>query len=180
MSHTLEPEELDKLQSTLVEHIQTSGSMPLDGAHGFLTAVAAHPHIVSEEAARARVLGEIAGEQGIEPILKKFQAQLLHDLENDQYGPLIMQMPRDDGSMLPLPYSWCQGYGMGLASLGETLSARALEDATVAEHLGPIVMFTEYPEHELFAPSDEDAHRAAVARLGDSAIAIFRWWRQQA
>lgn len=170
------PEELDKLQSTLVEHMQTSGSMPLDAAHGFLTAVAAHPQQLSPAAARAHVLGDIADHEGIDPLLRRFQEQLLRDLDNDQYGPLIMQMPRDDGSMLPLPYGWCEGYAQGLAMLGEDLHAQALDSAEVSARLSPIFAFMMYSQEQMFDPPDEAAHREAVSELGDAAVFIHRWW----
>lgn len=174
----LEPEELDKLQTTLVEHMQSSQSMPLDAAHGYLTAVAAHSSVISADAARAHVLGKIAGEEGIEPILAKFQAQLLRDLETGDYGPLIMQMPRDDGSMLPLPYGWCEGYGQGLAQLGEALHTKALDATELKPRLEPILRFMMYDTELMFDPPDESAHREAVSNLGESAVWIHRWWRQ--
>lgn len=175
----LQPEELDKLQTTLVEHMQQSGSMPLDAAHGFLTATAAHPDRISAEQARARVLGEIAGEAGIETLLRKFHEQLLRDLEGGDYGPLIMQMPREDGSMLPLPYGWCEGYVLGLNTAGEDLRDLAAADEEAAARLTPIFAFLMYDEQQMFDPPDESAHREAVGELGDAAVWLHRWWRQR-
>lgn len=172
------PEELDKLQSTLVEHMQESGSMPLDAAHGFLTAVAAHRAQFSDAMARAHVLGEIAGEQGIEPLLEKFQLQVQRDLEGGEYGPLIMQMPRDDGSMLPLPYGWCEGYLQGLSILGEEVYSQALGDEQVADWLAPMMNFMMYDEQQMFDPPEEDEHREGVSLLGEAAVSIYQWWQQ--
>jgi yecA family protein len=172
----LQPEELDKLQTTLVEHMQTSRSLPLDAAHGFFSAVAALPQELSASAARAHVLGEIAGEQGIEPLLIKFQAQVLRDLESGDYGPLIMQMPRQDGTSLPLPYGWCEGYAQGLAMLGEDLQAQALESQEISARLSPIFAFMMYDEEQMFDPPDEAAHREAVSELGEAVVFIYRWW----
>ena len=175
----LMPEELDKLQATLVEHMQTSRSMPLDAAHGFLTAVAAHAEQITPVMARAHVLGDIAGEQGIEPLLEKFHTQLLRDLESGEYGPLIMQMPREDGSMLPLPYGWCEGYAQGLSMLGEEAHKAALENEAPAARLAQVFAFMEYEESQLFDPPDESAHRAAVSELGEAAVWLHSWWQQQ-
>lgn len=175
----LQPEELDKLQATLVEHMHESGSMPLDAAHGFLTATAAHPGRISPEQAQARVLGEIAGEEGIEPLLRKFYEQLLRDLEGGDYGPLIMQMPREDGGMLPLPYGWCEGYALGLNTAGEDLREQALNDEGATACLTPIYAFLMYEESQMFDPPDEQAHREAVGELGGSAVWLHRWWQAQ-
>ncbi|RMG34413.1 MAG: YecA family protein [Gammaproteobacteria bacterium] len=175
----LQPEELDKLQTTLVEHMQPSGSMPLDAAHGFLTATAAHPGRISAEQARARVLGEIAGEAGIEPLLRKFHEQLLRDLESGEYGPLIMQMPREDGSVLPLPYGWCEGYVLGLNTAGDDLREKAAADQQAAARLTPIFAFLMYDEQQMFDPPDEQAHRETVGELGEAAVWLHHWWRQQ-
>ena len=46
------------------------------------------------------------------PFPGKFQRQLQRDLGSGQYGPLIMRMPRQDGSMLPLPYGRREGYAL--------------------------------------------------------------------
>ena len=173
------PEELDKLQSVLVEHMSTSGSMPLDAAHGYLTALAAHTDRVDHAAARARVLGEIAGEHGIEPLLRKFHEQILRDLESGDYGPLIMQMPREDGSMLPLPYGWCEGYVLGLNTAGEDRRELAAADEQAAARLTPIYAFLMYEESQMFDPPDEQAHRETVGELGESAVWLHRWWQQR-
>jgi len=175
----LDPEELDKLQTVLVEHMQTSGSMPLDAAHGFLSATAAHPDRISPEQARARVLGEISGEEGIEPLLQKFHEQLQRDLERDEYGPLIMQMPREDGSMLPLPYGWCEGYILGLNTAGEDLRELAAADEDAVAHLTPVYSFLMYEQEQMFDPPDEQVHRETVAKLGECATWLHRWWRQR-
>jgi len=179
MNPYLQPEELDKLQTTLVEHMQESGSMPLDAAHGFLTALAAHAERVSAEAARAHVLGEIAEEQGIDPILSKFQEQVQRDLESAEYGPLIMQMPREDGSMLPLPYGWCEGYAQGMSVLGEEAQTQVLDSNEAAGHLSLIFTFLQYDQQQMFNPPDEGAHRQAVSELGESAVFLYRWWQSQ-
>lgn len=176
----LMPEELDKLQTTLVEHMHESGSMPLDAAHGFLTAVAAHPQRISAEAARAQVLGGIAEEEGIDPILGKFQRQVLRDLQSGEYGPLIMQMPREDGSMLPLPYGWCEGYAQGMSLLGDEAQAKLLDDEQASGDLGLVFTFLQYDEEQMFNPPDEERHRQAVSALGETALNLFRWWQSQA
>ena len=175
----LRPEELDRLQTTLVEHMQDSGSVPLDAAHGFLTAAAAHPDRVPPEQARARILGGIAGEPGIQPLLLKFQEQLLRDLESGDYGPLIMQMPRDDGSVLPLPYGWCEGYLLGLNSAGEERLEQVLNDEEAAARMTPIYAFLMYDESQMFDPPDEQAHRDTVGELGENALWLHRWWRNR-
>jgi yecA family protein len=178
-SEYLMPEELDKLQTTLVEHMQESGSMPLDAAHGFLTAVAAHREQMPAEVARAHVLGAIANEEGIDPILKKFQEQVQRDLESGEYGPLIMQMPRDDGSMLPLPYGWCEGYAQGMAMLGEEAQDQVVANKEASDHMSLIFVFLGYGESQMFDPPDEEAHRQAVSELGESAVFLYRWWQSQ-
>jgi uncharacterized protein len=169
------PEELDKLQAALAEHMQSSGSMPLDTAHGFLTATAAHPERISAEQACARVLGEIAAEAGIAPLLRRFREQLLRDLESGDYGPLIMQMPREDGSMLPLPYGWCEGYALALNLLGDGLKEQLLGDEQAAARLTPIYAFLMYDQAQMFDPPDESVHREAVGELGESAQWLHRW-----
>ena len=177
----LTPDELERLQSTLVERIEDSGCMALDMAHGFLTATAAAP--VAGDPAPAlldRVLGGLAEDAALRDLLTRFRGQLLVDLEQGDYGPLVLQLPRDDGSLLPLPYGWCQGYLAGLEFLGEGLRDRVLADEYAGALLVPLLSFLMYDESQWFDPPDEAVHRETAAELGDTALALYRWWRSAA
>ena len=76
---SLTPEDLEYLQTRLVEHMEVAGCMPLDVAHGFLTATAtgaaAHQPGLLE-----RVLGGLDPDERLRGLLERFRVQLLHDL----------------------------------------------------------------------------------------------------
>lgn len=172
------PEELDHLQSQLVEQMEAAGCMPLDVAHGFLTATAAAPGAVDREAALLdRVLGRLAADDRLRELLARFREQLLCDLRSTEYGPLILQMPRDDGSMLPLPYGWCQGYVAGVDFLGEDQRDQLIADEQAGSLLTPVLSFLMYEEEQWFDPPDEAAHRETVEQLAGAAVALFQWWQ---
>lgn len=174
----LTPEDLERLQSTLVGHMEDAGCMALDVAHGFLTATA--PAAGDPAAALLdRVLGGLAEDAGLRDLLMRFRAQLLIDLEQGDYGPLVLQLPRDDGTTLPLPYGWCQGYLAGLEFLGEGQRDRLLADEHAGALLVPVLSFLMYDESQWFDPPDEAAHREAAGELGDAAVGIYRWWRSR-
>ncbi len=171
------PEEFDRLQSRLVEEMEAAGCMPLDVAHGFLTASAAAA--VSGEGEGAlleRVLGMLAGDRDLHELLRRFRAQLLDDLERADYGPLILQLPRDDGSVLPLPYGWCQGYVAGIEALGEDARDRLIGDEQAGALLAPVLSFLMYEDDQWFEPPNEAAHRETVGELGEAAVGLFNWW----
>lgn len=174
----LVPEELDQLQTTLVEHMDDAACMPLDVAHGFLTATAT---AAADQAGALldRVLGGLSGETKLRGLIERFRAQLLIDLETAEYGPLILQMPRDDGSMLPLPYGWCQGYASGMEFLGDDHREQMLADEQAAAWLTPILSFLMYDEAQWFDPPNEAAHRETVGELGDAAENLFRWHERE-
>jgi len=172
------PEELDRLQQVLVGQMEEAGCMPLDVAHGFLTATAGAPGSADHEGALlGRVLGRLAEDAGLRELLSRFRAQLLDDLRQSDYGPLILQMPRDDGSMLPIPYGWCQGYVAGLEFLGEDLRDRLIGDQQAGTLLAPILSFLMYEESQWFEPPNEAAHRETAGELGEAAVGLFNWWR---
>ena len=174
----LTPEDLERLQSTLVGRMEDAGCMALDVAHGFLTATAAAPVAADPGPALLdRVLGGLADDAALRDLLGRFRAQLLIDLEQGDYGPLVLQLPRDDGSTLPLPYGWCQGYVAGLEFLGEDQRDRLLADERAGALLVPVLSFLMYAERNWFDPPDEAAHREAAAELGDAALGLYRWWR---
>lgn len=170
----LSPEELDQLQSALVEQMQAATCMPLDMAHGFLTATATAT-AGQQAAVLGRVLGKLVEQDNMVGLLSRFRAQLLNDLRSSDYGPLIMQMPRDDGSLLPLPYGWCQGYLAGIEFGGETERDAMLADEQAGTLLTPILSFLMYEEDQWFNPPNEAAHRETVDQLGEAAVALFRW-----
>jgi len=58
----LSPEETELLQIELVEHMDAAGNMPLDVAHGFLTATAAEDN---RDPLLDRVLGTLAQDAGL-------------------------------------------------------------------------------------------------------------------
>ncbi len=175
----LDAEELAQLQARLVEAMEQAGCMPLDVAHGFLTATAASPPGGDEAGLLDRVLGGLAANAELRRLLAQFRGQLRADLQGDEYGPLILELPRDDGSPLPLPYGWCQGYVAGLEHLGEERRDRLLADEEAGALLAPILSFLMYEEAQLFDPPDEAAHRETAGELGDAAMGLFRWWGRQ-
>lgn len=171
----LNPDELDLLQSRLVADMQATGCMPLDVAHGFLSATAAAADS-AESALLDRTLGQLADDSELRPLMTRFRRRLIHDLRSAEYGPLILQMPRDDGSMLPLPYGWCQGYMGGIEFLGEDRRDTLLADEQAGALLTPVLSFLMYDEAQWFDPPNETAHRETVAELGNSAVGIYQWW----
>lgn len=174
-SEPLTSDERDHLQGALIGRMDDAGCMPLDVVHGFFTATAAGA--VPEDELLDRALGSLAGDEGLRGLLVRFRAQLLADLDAADYGPLILQMPRDDGSTLPLPYGWCQGYVAGLECLGEERRDALMADEQAGALLAPILSFLMYDEEQWFDPPNEAAHRETVGELGERALGLFDWWR---
>jgi len=178
VAEPLLPEELDYLQTQLVEHMESAGCMPLDIAHGFLTAVAGGPDD-QDEILLDRVVGTLAGDADLRALLTRFHAQLLLDLRSAEFGPLILQMPRDDGSSLPLPYGWCQWYVAGMEFMGEDQRDRLFADELAGSLITPVLSFLMYEQDQWFDPPNEAAHREAVAELGAAAVGLFQWRQEQ-
>lgn len=170
----LSSDEVDRLQSTLVEQMDAAGCMPLDVAHGFLTASATTPS--SQQAALVdRVLGALRDQVALRALVVRFRGHLMADLRSGDYGPLILQMPRDDGSSLPLPYGWCQGYLAGVEFAGESARDTLLADEEAGTLLTPVLSFLMYEKEQWFDPPNETAHRETVGQLGEAAVALYRW-----
>jgi yecA family protein len=158
--------------------MEAAACMPLDMAHGFLTATAAAPGPGDHEPALLdRVLGRLAADDALRELLVRFRNQLMQDLRSGEYGPLILQLPRDDGSMLPLPYGWCQGYVAGVDFLGGQQRDRLIGDEQASALLAPILSFMMYEQGQWFDPPNEAAHRETVGELGAAAVGLFLWWR---
>jgi yecA family protein len=178
MAAPLQPEELEHLQTRLVERMEADGCMPLDIAHGFLTATAG-ARDDQGEGLLDRVLGKLAADNRLRDLLTRFRKQLLSDLHSAEYGPLILQLPRDDGTTLPLPYGWCQGYVAGMDYLGEEQRDRLMADEQAGSLLVPVLSFLMYEQDQWFDPPDETVHRETVGQLGGAAVGLFQWWQRQ-
>ncbi|MDJ0741032.1 MAG: UPF0149 family protein [Gammaproteobacteria bacterium] len=148
--------------------------MPLDVAHGFLTATAASGD--AADSLFACALDKPAGDAGLSELLARFRDQLVDDLQRAEYGPLILQMPRDDGGMLPLPNGWCQGYVAGLEFLGDERRDAPMADSQAGGLLAPLLALLMYDEDQYFDPPNEAAHRETVGKLGEAAVGLFNWW----
>ena len=132
-----------------------------------------------DQALLDRVLGGLAGEEKLRGLLVRFRDQLLDDLRSAEYGPLILQMPRDDGSTLPLPYGWCQGYVAGVDYLGEEQRDLLISDEQAGSLLAPVLSFLMYEQDQWFDPPNEEAHRETVGQLGEAAVGLFQWRQGQ-
>jgi yecA family protein len=172
------PEETGRLQDDLVRQMEQAGCMPLDVAHGFLTATAAAGDSVGESAID-RVLGGLVADADLRDRLRRFRAQLRHDLEYDDYGPLILELPRAGGAALPLPYGWCQGYLAGIEFLGEGERDRMISDEHAGSLLVPILSFLMYEASQWLEPPDEAGHRETASELAVAAVALHHWREQR-
>ncbi len=171
------PEEIERLQIELVEHMDAAGNMPLDVAHGFLTATAAEEQLGP---LLDRVLGALVQDVRLREQLERFRMQLRSDLDRSDYGPLILQVPREDDVTLPLPYGWCQGYMAGVAFLGDHQRDRMLADERASALLAPILSFLMYEEDQWFDPPNLAAHCETAGELADAAIGLYRWRQRTA
>lgn len=172
--------DLGRLQDLLFARADdVSGAMPLDMAHGFLSAIVSGPRLVLPNEWLPRVLGESDASEGdvqwiVQSVMALYQ-DTLHDLEHGHYGPIVMHKP-DGDDPLPLPYGWCQGYVRGMYMHGEAAVEEVGTDEEPARLLSPIAAFLMYEEDQRMNPADVKAHRAAAEKLAGSAIGLFHWW----
>jgi uncharacterized protein len=179
----LDDDQLAWLQEQLMERAEQHGGMPLDVAHGFITAAVSGPRLVLPMEWLPAVLGQpqFGAESEAEALngaLLTLYNDILHELDHAHYGPVVVYKPVERAEPLPLPYGWCQGYVQGLHLHGEGAVEEAATDERAAEFLAPIAAFLMYEEKELLDPPDEAGHRQTAAELGGSAQGLFDWWRQ--
>jgi uncharacterized protein len=172
--------DLDRLQDLLFERASDEqGAMPLDMAHGFLSAVISGPRLVLPNEWLPRVLGE--GDTNDDDALWMVQSVMglyqdtLHALEHGHYGPIVLYRP-DGDDPLPLPYGWCHGYVQGMYMHGEAAVEEAGTDQKAAGLLSPIAAFLMYEEEQMMNPPDPKTHREAADELAGSAVGLFHWW----
>ncbi|WP_456447707.1 YecA/YgfB family protein [Thiolapillus sp.] len=182
MNQMMNEEQLDQLENFLLAHME-EGCMPLDVAHGFLSAILSGPHMIMPGQWLPRVLGEadFASDdeaQNIMALIMSLYNTTLAELENQEYAPMILSMEEGhEDNPLPLPYGWCEGYIMGWNMQGESSLEDMAGDEAVALHLGPVAAFLMYEEDQLLNPPDEAEHRETVDQLANSAMAIYEWWK---
>jgi len=181
MEQAFSEQQMTQLEDFLLAHMEDEGCMPLDVAHGYLTAVLSGPHMIMPNTWLPNILGDVdfASEEEagqIMGLLMSLYNSTLMELESGEYEPMILSMEENYDEPLPLPYGWCEGYIMGWNAHGEdTLDAMA-QDEEAALNLGPVAAFMMYEEDQLLAPPNEAEHRQAADLLAESAVDLFRWW----
>jgi uncharacterized protein len=178
---TLSEEDARRLASLLAA--RRAGGLPamdIDMAHGFLTAVVSGPRLILPLEWLPRILGggeaaEAAGE--LQPLLTAMCRDIAHELEHGHFGPLVTHRRTADGSALPLPHGWCQGYAVGLNLHGEEAIDAAGEDPAARGALEQIAGFLAVADEARDAPADLAAHHRDAGRLGAAATLLYRWWR---
>ena len=183
MSNGFSELDLDRLQDFVLQHLETSGGMPVDVMHGYLTSLLSGPRAVMPNEWLPLVLGtpafsdEIEAEE-ITALVMGFYNSIQAELESNKYGPLIIYQPRDnDTEPLPLPYGWCEGYLLGWTMHGEEARDMMARDEEAAHHLAPVMAFMMYEDEQLLNPPEEAAHREAAAQLGVSVLSLYHWWQ---
>lgn len=181
MNPLMNDAQLQQLEDFLLTNLE-QGSMPLDVAQGFLTAILSGPQMIMPGQWLPLVLGEaeLVSEEEAQTIMELIMSlynSILAELENGEYAPMILSMEEGhEDDPLPLPYGWCEGYIMGWNQHGESAMDDMAADEEAALHLGPVAAFLMYQEDQLLNPPDEKEHRLAVDRLADSALGLYRWW----
>lgn len=182
MNMGLSEQQLDELEAFLFQHMEKESCLPLDAAHGFLTAVVSGPRMILPGEWLPRVLGKIdfsstEEAQQITTLLMSLYNSTIDELERDDYVPVILTLGDETNEEpLPLPYGWCEGYIMGWNLHGEGVFDTMAQDEESARMLGPVVAFLMYEEEQLLNPPDEKEHRATAAALSASAVSLYNWW----
>jgi len=176
--------DLQRLQEYLLENLEVSRCMPLDVAHGFLTAVASGPAVLMPGDWIPYVLGQPAyldDEQvdWITGALLGLYKGIISELEAAKFGPMIINKPMHGEDPLPLPYGWCEGYLHGLDLHGEGVAEQVAKQEETSPQLAPILAFMMYEDSQLLDPPDPAAHRELAAELAGSAIQLYRWGQTQ-
>lgn len=173
--------QLDRLEEFLFEHMEKDGSMPLDAAHGFLTAVVSGPRMIMPGEWLPQVLGRVEFSsmeettQVTETIMQLYNGTI-GELDAGTYEPILLTLDPDEEEPLPLPYGWCEGYLVGWNFHGEGVLDTMIGDEEAAALLVPVMSFLMYEEEQLMDPPDPQAHRETAAELGPAAIGLYRWW----
>ncbi|WP_293644479.1 YecA family protein [Thiolapillus sp.] len=181
MEQVFSEQQMTQLEDFLLAHMEDEGCMPLDVAHGYLTAVLSGPHMIMPNTWLPNVLGDVdfASEEEagqVMGLLMSLYNSTLMELESGEYEPMILSMEENYDEPLPLPYGWCEGYIMGWNAHGEDTIDAMAQDEEAALNLGPVAAFMMYEEDQLLAPPNEAEHRQAADLLAESAVDLFRWW----
>ena len=174
-------EDLAALQAKMLERCEREcGGMPLDIAHGFLTAMVSGPRLVLPNEWLPRIIGESGlNEDNAEWLLNATMGlyqDIVHDLDHGHYGPLILYKPLESADPLPLPYGWCQGYVQGMYMHGEGTVEESGSDAEAAGYLAPIAAFLMYEQDQYLDPPDSQVHRETAEQLAGAALGLYHWW----
>jgi uncharacterized protein len=194
LERMLDPEELDALQSILLEREDGEEGLLVDAIQGMLTAIAIGPTPVAPEAWMPLIVDDgraFASEDDARTAVRlilRLHEGVQRSIQSEDYHPILSEIERDedddtDGARLSAR-GWCEGFSLGVDLCAEAWETRMANDGRLMELLGPVIALA--ADEDLFEPPEggplpalsEGDYEAALMALPDAVVAVARYWRE--
>jgi len=174
----LNDQELVELDDFLLSTDEDSGSLAVDEAHGYITALVVSDAQLEHQQWLGAVLGEAtfsdAAEQArVEELLLRMYDEIAHSLEKGaRFEPLVIE-EEEAGEIIDVPEGWCYGFMLGVAEEQERWEDLPREQQ---ELLAPIAKLAlTYSEDEDTDLDDED-YESLVELIPGSVNSLYDFW----
>ncbi len=182
----LDDAELEELDHYLRAHAGEDDLL-LDGVHGLLTAIAIGPDTVAAEEWLPEILhspftSETEGKRILE-LLARLGDSISHELQTDEYEPILGEMDLEDGETALTAHGWCEGFSRGVDMRARAWEIRLGADSQLMEFLGPIMALAVeegvFSADEEFAPLTHEEYEECLAQIPLCVAAAERYWHDE-
>lgn len=185
----LDEQELNELGAMLAQRAGDDG-LYLDGAHGFLTAIAIGPDEVPVEQWLPVLLDENvafddeAQAQRTVQLLLRMAQSVVEDVDDFEYEPILGEIESESGDPVYTAHGWCDGFSRAVDLGADRWTTRMREDVRLSELMAPIVRLAadeglyESEDGEEAPPLSENEYEEALNKLPGAVYAIHQYWRE--
>lgn len=181
-SSPLTDEEITELDEFLIAAEEGEQCLPIDEAHGYLTAlVAGHAALSMEEAMHA-VWGEPVfkdddQKQRMTDCLVRLYQDISEKLkEGGVFEPLVVEIADDDGDTMVAYEGWCFGFMLAVTSEEERWSGLPENEQSLLSPIAKLALLYADEEVEM----EDDEYEMLAELLPGSVVGLYNYWQQQA
>lgn len=161
--------------------VEGSQCLPIDEAHGYITAL-----LVSEVALEGELwLKMIWGEPVFDsPAVEKKMTNLMQRLRNeiatmlasgDPFEPMVIEM-EEDGEEIEVVEGWCFGFMLAVSEDEEKWTVMRSSEESLLAPIAKLAMLHSGEEINI----DADEHEMLVELLPGAVVGLHSFWKQQA
>ncbi len=177
LDHPLSDAEFAELDQFLMAG-EDEGCMPIDQAHGFITALVVGPEPLGQESWTRAVWGEAVFEDEqqkthMTDFLLRIHNEIMTTLEDRRpFEPLIIEEEDEEGELLEAYEGWCLGFMHGVSDHHDQWDALPKNEQELLSPIAKLALLCVDEEMEM----DEEEYEMCVELLPGAVMGLYEYW----